>query len=333
MKPMGMIDKITPDLLRGVALGLLGAFVLAIMSYHLTVFIFRKRFPVPPKGGAIVITGASTGIGNHAAQYLARQGYIVYCTVRKPADVEAIQALGLPNLRPIIMDVAQAKSIENGAETILADLSKDKRPLIGLVNNAGVAQKFPLEFHPLTDLRSMFDIHVIGPLELTQRLLPAIRASKGRIVNLSSITALVLLPTGAAYGASKLAVEGISDGLRRELVDFDCSVSIVQPAYVNTAIFKKVTQSIDTKVEVSPEIMSTYGYFFRTEKRIKDRAAVDKASPPSVTTDAITHALTSPYPHTRYIVANVSGIPAFWLGWLVWLCPDRLADFIMGKFS
>lgn len=179
----------------------------------------------------------------------------------------------------------------------------------------------------------MFEVHLFGPMALTQRLLPELRKNKGRIVNLSSITALVVLPTGSAYGASKLAVEGVSDGLRRELADFGVSVSIVIPAYVNTAIFGKVTESINKDVELSPAIMDVYGYFFRPEKRRKDRAQVDKASPPSVTTDAITHALTSPCPKTRYIVANVNGIPAFLLGWLVWVCPDGLADFIMKKFS
>ena len=79
--------------------------------------------------------------------------------------------------------------------------------------------------------------------------------------------------------------------------------------------------------------MDVYGYFFRKEKRAKDRQSVEKASPPSVTTNAITHALTSTHPHTRYVVANVNGIPAVCLSWLVWICPDGLADFIMKKFS
>lgn len=331
-----MVEKplaLTPELLQGVAVGVAATILGTFLIYRLILLAFRKRFPIPAKGGAIVITGASTGIGNHAAQHLAKQGFVVYCTVRKPADATAIKALGLPTLRPILMDMAQPSTIESGTKQLLAELASQKIPLIGLVNNAGVAQKFPLEFHPLPELRSMLDVHVFGPLDLTQRLLPSLRASKGRIVNLSSITALVILPTGAAYGASKLAVEGISDGLRRELSMFGCSVSIVQPAFVNTAIFGKVTESINNQVEHSPEIMSLYGYFFRPDKRRKDRAQVQLASPPSVTTDAITHALTSAYPKTRYIVANVSGIPAFWLGWLVWVCPDRLADFIMGFFS
>lgn len=324
---------LSPELLQGMGVGVVATIVAAFLFYQIILLAFRKRFPVPAKGSAIVITGASTGIGNHAAQHLARQGYVVYCTVRKPADATALEALGLKNLRTIIMDMANPSTIASGSKQILAELASEKIPLVGLVNNAGVAQKFPLEFHPLPALRSMFDVHVHGPLDLTQRLLPALRANKGRIVNLSSITALVVLPTGAAYGASKLAVEGISDGLRRELALFGCSVSVVQPAFVNTAIFGKVTESINTQVEASPEIMSVYGYFFRPEKRRKDLGQVKKASPPSVTTNAITHALTAPYPKTRYIVANVNGIPAFWLGWLVWICPDRLADFIMGFFS
>lgn len=324
---------LSPELLQGICMGVVFTVVLAFFFYQILLLAFRKRFPIPAKGGAIVITGASTGIGNHAAQHLAKQGYIVYCTVRKPADATALEALGLKNLRPIIMDMASPSTIDTGTKQILTELASSQTPLVGLVNNAGIAQKFPLEFHPLPALRSMFDVHVHGPLELTQRLLPALRANKGRIVNLSSITALVILPTGAAYGASKLALEGISDGLRRELSPFGCSVSIVQPAFVNTAIFGKVTESINTHVEASEEIMSVYGYFFRPDKRRKDLKQVKKASQPSVTTEAITHALTAPYPNTRYIVANVSGISAFWLGWLVWFCPDRLADFIMTFFS
>lgn len=122
-------------------------------------------------------------------------------------------------------------------------------------------------------------------------------------------------------------------GLRRELNDFGVSVSLIVPAYVNTAIFGKVTQSIDENVEMSKEIMDTYGYFFRPEKRAKDKKSVTLASPPTVTTDAITHALTSAYPKTKYIVANVNGVPAWCLGWLVWICPDRFADAIMKHFT
>ena len=272
--------------LCGLLSGLGLAIAILFFAYQFVLLAFRPTFTPPKKGGAILITGASTGIGNHAAQHLAKEGFVVYATVRKHVDAEELNKLGLgSNLRPIIMDVSQPDTIEAGTKQILAELAKENRPLVGLVNNAGtwlgfvcvwkiarqliymqtpshcllprmllththihthiyihtgVAQKFPLEFHPLKDLRRMFDIHLLGPLDLTQRLLPSLRASKGRIVNLTSITSSVVLPTGAAYGSSKLAVEAISVGLRRELADMGVSVSMVQPAFVNTAIFDKV---------------------------------------------------------------------------------------------
>ena len=98
------------QLLVGVAIGAVGVLLVAFFSYPFCQILFAKRYPVPPKDGAIVITGASTGIGNHAALHLAKSGFVVYAGVRKQSDAEALIKLGISTLKPVILDVAKSVS-------------------------------------------------------------------------------------------------------------------------------------------------------------------------------------------------------------------------------
>jgi len=173
---------------------------------------------------------------------------------------------------------------------------------VGLVNNAGIAYNYPIEFHT-TDLnRKVLQVNYFGPVYLTQKVLPTLRSTKGRIINISSVSSVLTQPTSGVYSASKRALEAVSDTLRVELRGFNVSVSIVQPAFTKSAIFGKITKVIDQ--DISPEIRALYGYHYREEKRAANRKRVSRASPPNVTTDAIYDALTNEYPKSRYVVSG-----------------------------
>ncbi len=170
------------------------------------------------KKGILLITGASSGIGRHAAQYIAsgHSEYLVLAGVRKESDAEAIRCLEIKNLQPTILDVTSPSSCERVLGDIRAVMEKNNLPFVGLVNNAGVCRTMPFEFHTVEDARNVFDVNVFGVMNITQTLLPLLRASQGRIVMISSICGFIGMPVSAVYAASKFALEGMSDSLRRE---------------------------------------------------------------------------------------------------------------------
>ena len=168
-------------------LALLGA-IFAILPFLLDkIPPFRKEYVTHDKG-AVLVTGASTGIGNHAARFLAQNhpNVLVWAGVRKEADAEAIQNEGLPNLRPLMIDVADEESVDAAVAEIEKEL-KTQGPLIGLVNNAGISSNAPLEFLPMSKLRQLLEVNVVGPTYLTQRLIRLLRQSHGRVVQVSKL--------------------------------------------------------------------------------------------------------------------------------------------------
>ncbi|MEX0791398.1 MAG: SDR family NAD(P)-dependent oxidoreductase, partial [Actinomycetota bacterium] len=164
--------------------------------------------------GAVVITGASTGIGRATAPRLAAIGFRVFAGVRKQADADSLKQEA-PAVTPLILDVTDEHSIAEAATAVKAAVGANG--LAGLVNNAGITVPGPLEFLPAEDLRRQFEVNVIGPIAVTQAFMPLLRAGKGRIVNVGSIGGRVSTPFLGAYSASKFAIEAISDALRVEL--------------------------------------------------------------------------------------------------------------------
>ena len=127
------------------------------------------------------------GIGRHAAEKLASEGYKVYCGVRKEKDRDNIMSLKNPNLVPIMFDVTKHETNENAIHVIEEDMKKSKLPFAALVNNAGISRRMAAEFHEMDDIHKVFETNVFGMMDLTQRSLPLLRQSKGRIVMISSL--------------------------------------------------------------------------------------------------------------------------------------------------
>jgi NAD(P)-dependent dehydrogenase (short-subunit alcohol dehydrogenase family) len=250
----------------------------------------------------------------------------VYAGVRKDVDAENIKALHLSNLLPLHIDTTDQSSMD----AAVAFLHSTSLPIIGLINNAGVSTNSPIEFLPMAKLRQLLETNVVGPTYLTQQLIPSLRASQGRVVQISSVLGKVTLATRGAYCASKHAFEALSDVLRLELAGpFGVSVSVVEPAYVRTEIFGKIQQEIETLL--SPELRSLYGpFFYREDQAARKKAQIAKGDSPVVTSTAIEHALFADYPKTRYVVANFAGVRADLCLFIAWMLPDRLADLLKG---
>ena len=165
---------------------------------------------VPPP--AVVITGASTGIGKACALELDRRGFRVFAGVRSESAAQELQAQASARLTPVRIDVTDAASIAAAAETIARSVGD--AGLAGLVNNAGIAVSGPLEIVPIDALRRQLEVNVIGPVAVTRSLLPLLRKARGRVVNMSSISGGVAAPYLGPYSASKFAMEAITDTLR-----------------------------------------------------------------------------------------------------------------------
>lgn len=276
--------------------------------------------------GAIVITGASTGIGRACALHLDREGHRVFAGVRKEADGESLLRDAKGSLTPLIVDVTDASSIEQAAK--LVDEAVGSHGLQGLVNNAGIAVSGPLEYLPLDDLRRQFEVNVIGQVAVTQAFLPLIRAGRGRIVNMGSVSGRSpSAPLIGPYAASKMALEGLTDSLRLELARWEIPVSIVEPGSIATPIWDKSGPDFDKLMESMPsEGRERYGKIIEVGRKI---AAVQnrRGIPPEKVAKAVEHALTSSRPRTRYLVGADAQVRAR----VEPLLPDKLRDKIVAR--
>ena len=275
--------------------------------------------------GPIVITGASSGIGAACAHYLDALGCTVWAGVRNAQDGEALTRLASSRLRVLMLDVTDPASIE-AARKMLAEATRDTG-LGGLVNNAGISVAGPLELLPLPEVRTQFEVNVIGVLAVTQALLPLLRA-RGRIVNISSIAGLAATPFLGAYCSSKFALEAMSDALRLELAPWGISVSLVEPGAIRSQIWQRATMSATrTLGGVEPEALALYAQPLSRMQEVMAAAAA-RAIPAEVVARVVAVALTVARPRARYLV----GTDARFRAMLKWILPDRAQDRLLAWF-
>ena len=191
---------------------------------------------------SVLITGASTGIGRATALRLDAAGWRVFAGVRKQEDADALGEAGSERLVPLILDVTDAEQIAAAAARIETEA---RDGLDGLVNNAGVAIPGPLETLAIDDFRRQVEVNLTAHVAVTQAMLPAIRAARGRIVFISSIGGRVALPLTGAYHAAKFGIEAVGDVFRQELRPWGISVSIVEPGSIDTPIWERGERTAD----------------------------------------------------------------------------------------
>jgi NAD(P)-dependent dehydrogenase (short-subunit alcohol dehydrogenase family) len=189
----------------------------------------------PPRG-AVVITGASTGIGRACTLLLDALGFQVFAGVRKAEDGESLRRATSARLTPVFIDVTDEQSIAAAAKSVSQEVGD--AGLVELVNNAGIAIPGPLEYLTLEELRRQLEINLVGQFAVTQAFLPLLRKTRGRIVNVSSLAGKLTTPFNGAYSAAKHGMEAFSDSLRMELAPWGIHVSVVEPGTIATAMPK-----------------------------------------------------------------------------------------------
>lgn len=298
--------------------------------------LFDHKEYLVPNHGIVLITGSSSGIGHHAVEHLAAKykDLVIFAGVRKEKDVNDWNSLNYSNVVPILVDVSSSNSCAL-AFSVINEYSKSSNlPFVGLINNAGIGRNIPAEYHPLSDVRSVFETNVFGVMHLVQLFLPLLRESKGRIIMLSSIAGFLSAPLRSMYASSKFAIEGFADGLRRELDEFGISVSLIEPGLVKSAIFQTSIDASNDAIGDHMDVMkSIYSHLYQNSVRDVKLQQISKASDPSVTSEAIEHALMAKFPKSRYVVANINGVPGYFFHWMCWLLPDRIEDWVLKKIS
>lgn len=269
--------------------------------------------------GRAIVTGASSGIGEATARHLGSLGFEVLAGVRREEDAERLRGEGL---RPLILDVADADSIER------ARREAGEGEISGLVNNAGVAVAGPLEFVPVEELRHQLEINVVGQVAVIQAFLPALRRGRGRIVNISSIGGRVALPMAGPYAASKFALEAISDSLRREVGRHGVDVVVIEPGGIKTPIWEKGgAKAAELRERMPPESEQLYGELIAAVRAETQKIATDRGLPPSAAARVVGEALTARRPRARYLVGRDAKTRAA----LARVIPDRVLDRLIGR--
>src|SRR5271165_501864 len=273
---------------------------------------------------SVVVTGASTGIGWGCVKLLAASGFRVFGSVRKPADADRLSKAFGANFTPLVFDVTDEAAVAAGAKKVEAALQG--ATLAGLVNNAGVSVAGPLLYLKVEEFRRQIEVNLVGQLIVTQAFAPLLGAGPsrkgppGRIVMISSIGGKTGYPFMGAYNASKFALEGFSESLRRELMIFGVDVIVVAPGNVVTPIWDKAS-----RVDLAPFDSTNYAPALA---RVKNFAISNgrKGLPPERIGEAVKTALTVARPKTRY-----SMTPDPIQNLLVTTLPKRMVDALIAR--
>lgn len=274
---------------------------------------------------AIVITGASTGIGRAAVAKAVREGAHVFASVRKEADAESLRGEFGAGVTPLLFDVADEVAVRAGAAQVAAALGAKR--LYGLVNNAGIAVPGPLLHLDTDDLRRQFEINLYGVHNVTRAFADLLGADKertgkpGRIVMISSVGGRNGSPFVGPYSASKFALEGYSQSLRRELMLYGIDVIVIGPGAIATPIWDKA-EGEDLKrfsnTDYAPAVERVADYMLAQGKQ---------GLPPSDVGDLVWHCLTDPKPKVRYEILRKPLMDAA----LPRMLPPRTVDNIIAK--
>jgi len=250
---------------------------------------------------SVVVTGASTGIGWACVKVLVANDFRVFGSVRKQADAERLSKEFGNNFTPLVFDVTDQAAVAAGAKQVAAALGDST--LFGLVNNAGMAVPGPLLHLKIADFEHQLAVNLTGQLIVTQAFAPLLGADRarkgapGRIVMISSVGGKNALPFAGPYAASKFALEGLSESLRRELMLFGIDVIVVAPGSVATPIWDKAEAIDIAQFATTPyaDALTTMRSFMLSLGR--------KGLPAERIGEAVRTALTTVKPKTRYTVA------------------------------
>lgn len=264
----------------------------------------------------VLVTGAGRGIGLAITEHMSGRGWTVYATARSDSALKRLDSL--PNVHAIALDITDRTAIAALPEQLPTELH-------GVVNNAGIIVNGPVEGLSLDDLTQQLDINVISQIAMTQAVLPRIRAARGRIVFMSSVSGLITTPGTGAYNASKYAIESLADALRMELRPWRIPVSLIEPGPIRTDMWTDALDDYDQMTrKLSDDHRRLYASHLAGSRKLMGRHQKLAADPKRVT-KAVDHALTSRRPKRRYLLDVASRAQKA----LISISPDALSDAVL----
>jgi len=255
---------------------------------------------------SILITGASTGIGNHLTKYLSKKGHIVYGAVRKDSDIEKLKKI--KNVIPIKLDVTKPGQIQRALELV----TQKGYGLYGLVNNAGIGELGLFSTWTDEELFEIFDVNVFGPHRVTNTFMNLIIESKGRIVNIGSQGGMITSKYFGPYTMTKHALEAYTVSLNQELRPYGVWVSIVQPGGIVSniganslpATIRRFKRAKSPFKEEARQILASLNQPVQSSDEEDESETNRKPSSPEIVSVAVYDALFSEKPKLRYLVGT-----------------------------
>ena len=246
---------------------------------------------------AVLITGASSGIGRNMAETLAAEGYFVYAGARKQADIDELS--GIDNVMGVRLDVNVQADIDAAVELV----ASEGRGLYGLVNNAGVVVVAPLIEIDEEDMQFQMNVNVFGPYRVTKAFAPLIIESKGRITTTGSISGVLAGPLVGPYSMTKHAIEGFGDALAAEMAKFDVKVSIIEPGSYGTSVMDNLKRRMDSRQQTAEGSL----YEDEMTQMIAGLEGYDQGPAPDSVSAALVEFLGAENPQRRYMVVPAEG--------------------------
>ena len=275
---------------------------------------------------SILITGVSTGIGKAIAEELLNADFIVIGSVRKLADAEKLKEKYKEHFFPVKFDVTKKDEIQDAKTKIEKILSENNSYLSCVINNAGIALGGPVRYLDVDVFRKQFEVNFFGLIEVTKTFLNLMIDSnthkmKNKIINIGSISGKRSYPFVGPYTASKHALEGLTDALRRELLIHDIDVVLIQPGPIRTPIWDKAPD-----IEDNPFINTEYEIPLRKFNKGYIQLG-ENGFNPDVIGKKIVKVMNTNRPKTRYVIT-----PKIFKNYLIpGFLPDRWVDRLTGK--
>ena len=267
----------------------------------------------------VIVTGASSGIGQATARELAQEGFHVLAGVRSTQDAEAIRTQAI---EPVILDITNREHIQSLAARFYD--GSESRTVRALVNNAGIGANAPFEVFPIEEWRRLFEVNFFGHVSITQALLPALIRSKGRIINVSSVGGKFAMATYGPYASTKFALEAVSDSLRRELAYTGVHVVVIEPGAVRTKIGDRaITTAKRVASTMTPQQNQRYGALLQAVVG-QAASAMESGASPETAAKVLAKAVTVSKPRTRYAVGRQAALLP-----LLKVMPDRMVDCVL----
>lgn len=275
----------------------------------------------------VLVTGTSSGVGEATVKLLSEKGYRVLATVRSDTDARVVKEIFPDRIVPLHLELQDQETILAAMEKVEEMTGEDG--LFGLVNCAGNLYCGPLEAYPRELWFAQYDVNLFGPMALTSAMIPLLRKTEGRIVNIGAVGGGIALPFYGAIASSKMAFEAVSDCLRRELHPWGIHVSIIEPGGINTPANRKMRETVEKTLEsMEPQVRAWYGPSMEAFSKWAYDMHTKNLQPEQVA-KAVFKAMSAKRPRARYRL----GLDSLGVMLASRFLPDRLYDAVILKVS